>query len=58
VPLAVIDEDYLEIFDEEVPLAGLPKMGDSSLSPKGLLGTMAMSFLGAVGIIKRRKDEI
>lgn len=55
----MIEEDELqvEIFDEDVPLAGLPKMGDAGTSTTGLLGTMMMSFLGIVGLAKRRKDD-
>lgn len=58
VPLAVIDQDDLlstTIFDEDVPLAGLPGTGDASASAGGLLGTMVMSFLGGVGILKKKK---
>ncbi len=55
VPLA--DRAYTEIFDEDVPLYGLPKTGDTSLPTAGILGLMFMSLIGAVGIMKRRKEE-
>ena len=69
MPLTVIEEEdvplsrtpirggYVDIFDEEVPLAAMPKTGDSALSDKGLLGVMVMSFLGAVGLMKNRKKD-
>ena len=47
----------IDIFDEDVPLAGLPKTGDSAPSTKGLLGVMVMSFLGSVGLMKRKKSR-
>ena len=59
VPLAVIEQDddlSTMIFDEAVPLAGLPGTGDASASAGGLLGTLVMSFFGGVGIIKKRKN--
>ena len=70
VPLAVIEDedvplarlprrgrgDLIDIFDEDVPLAGLPKTGDYAPSTKSLLGVMAMSFLGAVGLVRKKKN--
>lgn len=49
--------DTTEILDEDVPLFGLPKTGDTSASAAGLLGLMLMSLLGAVGITRKRRKE-
>ena len=60
VPLAVFEEEedeLIEISENDVPLSALPKTGDSSLSTKSLLGLMAISFLGVVGIRRKQKEE-
>lgn len=61
VPLGGADggdgDAMTEILDEDVPLYGLPKTGDTSVPTAGILGIMLMSLLGAAGIIKKRKEE-
>ncbi len=61
VPLGGADggdgDSLTEILDEDVPLYGLPKTGDTSASTAGILGLMLMSLLGAAGIMKKRKEE-
>lgn len=61
VPLGGADggdgDAMTEILDEDVPLYGLPKTGDTSVPTAGILGIMLMSLLGVAGIIKKRKEE-
>ena len=61
VPLGGMDggegDSLTEILDEDVPLYGLPKTGDTSLPTVGILGLMLMSLIGAAGIMKKRKEE-
>ena len=43
--------------EEEVPLIGLPRTGDNSISISGLVGMMLVSLLGAFGISRKRKKD-
>lgn len=58
IPLSPYPGDGSVIIPEgEVPLFGLPKTGDNSISAAGLAGIMLAALLSACGIIRKRKKE-
>ena len=62
VPLAAPPQEdntpLIPIDDESVPLFGMPRTGDRSVSTGALIGMMVVSLMAACGIyIKKRKEE-
>ena len=58
IPLSPYPGDGSVIIPEgEVPLFGLPKTGDNSISAAGLAGIMLAALFSACGIIRKRKKE-
>ena len=58
-PLAPYPGEGSQIFipDEEVPLFGIPKTGDSSISLEVIAGAWLVSLMGILSIIRKRKKE-
>lgn len=62
VPLAAPPQEdgtpLIPIDDESVPLFGMPRTGDRSVSTGALIGMMVVSLMAACGIyIKKRKED-